>query len=94
MNTKPVTSEEAEESAFRDEVGELIFQSALLRFVAEAEPEVVARFEGDVSIHAEEEDFLVTLAALYPRFQELLTEEATLLEREMKEFTASVSAAA
>lgn len=94
MNTKPVTSEEAEENAFRDEVGELIFQSALLRFVAEAEPEVVARFESYVSAHVEEEDFLVTLAALYPRFQDLLTEEAGLLERELKEFTAGVSAVA
>lgn len=93
MNTTPVTAEEVEESAFRDEVGTVIFQSALLRFVAEAEPAVVAGFESYVSTHAEKEDFLVTLAASYPRFQELLTEEASLLEKEMKEYTDGVFAA-
>lgn len=89
MNTTPTTNEEAEERAFAEEVGSLIFQSALVRFIAEEEPATVASFETYVSTHAAEEDFLITLAAKFPNFQKFLTEEATLLENEIMEVTSA-----
>jgi hypothetical protein len=72
---------------YAEEIGTLVFQSALMRFFTSAEPAVVAEFEAYVAEHAEQSDFLDTLCAKYPTFATMLTEEMSFLQAEIKEVT-------
>lgn len=77
-----VNEEDLDEATYINKVGELVFQSALLRFVTEVSDEVANEFETFVKLHLANEDFLELLTNKYPRFAVLLSEEAATLEAE------------
>lgn len=77
-----VNEEDLDEVTYINKVGELVFESALLRFVTEVNDEVANEFETFVKLHLANEDFVELLTNKYPRFAVLLAEEAAVLEAE------------
>jgi hypothetical protein len=60
--------------SFIEEVGTLVFQSALMRYYAEHEEDTVA-FDSFVESHVAHESFMEELCAEYPEFESLLVSE-------------------
>ncbi len=75
----------SDEEAFAEEVGTLVFQSALMQFLAAAEEVKAKEFETYVETHAASEDFIERLCEAYPEFEQLLKDEMLTLEEEIKE---------
>lgn len=73
---------EEEQAAFLDEVGGIVMESALLRYLTELEPAAQQELEEFIAEHAEDEEFLEELGAAHPRFAELLTEEIAAFKEE------------
>ncbi len=76
-----------DEVEFTEEIGNLVFQSALMQFLAEEEAETAERFEAFVETHVAEENFIEVLCAEYPKFRDLLQQEIAVLQSEIKEVT-------
>ena len=76
------TMTEVEQAAFLDEVGGIVMESALLRYLTELEPAAQQDLEAFIAEHADAEEFLDTLSAEHPRFAELLTEEIAAFKEE------------
>jgi hypothetical protein len=69
------TALEVEEGqSFVEEVGTLVFQSALMRYYVEHEEETEA-FDSFVESHVAHESFMEELCAEYPEFEKLLINE-------------------
>jgi hypothetical protein len=66
-------SEEAEK--FLEEVGTLVFQSALMRYFASHTDEESDTFESYVEEHVEQPSFMDDLCLEYPEFENFLKEE-------------------
>lgn len=74
-----------EEEAFAEEVGELVFQSALLQFLATLDEEASKGLEDFVEKTAGDEDFMEKLFILYPEFEDVLKLEMLTISEEAKE---------
>lgn len=74
-----------EEEAFAGEVGELVFQSALLQFLATLDEEASKGLEDFVEANGGDEDFMEKLFALYPEFEDVLKLEMLTISEEAKE---------
>jgi hypothetical protein len=64
-----------EQQVFLEEVGTLVFQSALMRYLQVTEAGEAAAFETFVDAHVASESFMDELCAEYPEFRSLLTDE-------------------
>jgi hypothetical protein len=84
MNTS-ATGYEVEE--YSDELGTLVFQSALMRYLSIQDSEGVATFEGYIDTHVTEENFLSDLCVEYPAFERILMEEMETLQAELQSVT-------
>jgi len=73
---------EAQQS-FMEEVGTLVFQSALIKYFASTSEEVSSKFEVFINIHIGSEKFLELLSAEYPEFKEILEEEMLAFRSEV-----------
>jgi hypothetical protein len=76
-----------DEELYLEEIGTVVFQNALMRYLASVEPLAVKEFETYVSEHAEKNDFIETLCTAYPEFAVILAEEASSLQAELQEVT-------
>ncbi len=74
-----------EDEIFAEEVGALVFEGALLQFLAEADEETAKAFEEYVEENAAEENFISELSETYPAFAELLNKEIATLQADMRE---------
>jgi len=77
-------TEEAEN--FMNEVGTLVFQSALTKYLAVASEEAVREFETFINLQVNSEKFFENLQNSFPEFGAFLEEEALALNEEMKTF--------
>ncbi len=84
MNTS-ATQYEVEE--YSDELGTLVFQSALMRYLSIQDSDGVTTFEGYIDAHVTEENFLDDLCAEYPAFERILMEEMETLQAELQSVT-------
>ncbi|MEZ4104515.1 MAG: hypothetical protein R3B60_04515 [Candidatus Paceibacterota bacterium] len=79
-----LTEEEAE---FAGEIGDTIFESALIRYMAGESPETVEEFETFINLNAKAEDLLEKLYEKYPEFGKILDEEALAMKEEIDSFS-------
>lgn len=95
MTTPQTTNQEVEndDEVFAEEVGAIVFQSALMQFLAEADEEKSLAFEKYVEENAEAETFMDDLCNQFPEFEELLKQEMIILQEEMKEIIPATDAA-
>lgn len=82
-NLQDLTMEE--QQSFAEEMGTLVFQSALMQFLAEADDEVAVNFEDFVEKNVVAENFIDDLCSAYPDFEQILKDEMILLQAEVKE---------
>lgn len=87
MDNSQTNNISKEEEVLAEEVGDLVFQSALLQFIATLDEEASKKFEDFMASIADKEDFMELLLTNYPDFGEVLISEAETLEREVKEVT-------
>lgn len=71
------------EQAYAEEAGTLLFQSALMRFLADITEEEAEEFESFVEKNIQTETFIEVLCDKYPSFKEILDEEMAALTKEM-----------
>lgn len=65
------------------EAGELVFESSLIRYLADATAEETVIFEKFVEVNADKEDLLERLCDQYPDFAIILKEEIVALQNEL-----------
>ena len=75
---------EAEEQIFAEEVGTLVFQSALMRYLQTIEDSEATAFESFVETHVMSDTFMDELCAEYPDFKNFLTDEMAAFIEEAK----------
>jgi hypothetical protein len=71
-----------EQQAFLEEVGTLVFQSALMKYLSEITEEESFQVEEFISENVTQESFINLLCAEYPQFEVLLVEEMKNLSGE------------
>lgn len=72
------------QKTFLEEVGTLVFQSALMRYLAEHTYNEAETFENFIQSHVASETFVEELCSDYPDFEELLNAEMRSFCREVK----------
>jgi hypothetical protein len=73
-----------EQAAFLDEVGGLIMESAIVRFLADAPEPVQEAFAEYVAAHGDEEQFLQNVLQVFPEFTTVMAEEIQAFETDMR----------
>lgn len=74
---------DAEQEAFLEEVGTVIFKSTVLRYLSTISDEEALVFEGFVEAHFQTESFIEELSVEYPKFKILLDEEMAAFQKEL-----------
>lgn len=69
--------------AYMEEIGTLIFQSALMLYITSQSDADVAEFEEYISTNITSETFIDDLCLLYPIFKELLIDEIKAFHSEI-----------
>ncbi len=72
-----------EKVAFLDTVGTTIFESALVRYLADANEEEVQKFQSFIEEKQEEDNAFDQITAQFPKFAELLFEESSAFREEV-----------
>lgn len=72
-----------EQQEFLAEVGNLVFQSALMRYLADATDEQMMIFEKYIKVNADKEDFIEQLCQQYPAFAVIFGEEIEAFQKEL-----------
>jgi hypothetical protein len=75
---------EAEQAQFMDEIGSLVMESAALRFLADLDDSEQKRFTDFIEKRENTADVLTDLLQEFPAFAEVIQEEMTTLEEDMK----------
>ncbi len=78
-------SEGSEQQVFLEEMGTLVFQSALMQQMTDMSEEEAKDFEGFINQNIGTDSFLEALCAEYPSFEKLLLEQMAELRGEIKE---------
>lgn len=73
-----------------EEVGALVFESALMQYLALADENETAKFESYIEAHAADDDFLENLCTVYPDFGKIILDEMAILNEEIGELTGEV----
>lgn len=76
-----------EGQVFMNDVGTLVFQSALMKYLALEEEDKLREFETYINLQVGAENFVEELYANYPKFGEILIGEMTAFKSEMEEFS-------
>lgn len=71
-----------EQTAFLCDVGGLILESAVLRFLAESDPSTAEHFARMIDAYADKDDLHFTLAETFPTFGIILEEEAEAFRKD------------
>ncbi len=79
---KDLSTDESED--FMNEVGNLVFQSALMKYIAISSEAEVKEFEAFINLQVNSENFFEGLMT-YPEFGLILKEEAQALNDEMRQ---------
>lgn len=66
-----------------EEVGNLVFQSSLMRYLADATPEQMIIFEKYIKVNADKEDFIEQLCLQYPAFAVIFNDELEAFQKEL-----------
>lgn len=74
----------AEAMMFTEEVGTLIFQSALMRYLTTESEEVTREFETYINLQIGSESFIENLCTKYPHFGEVLNFEMLAFKSELE----------
>ncbi len=74
-----------EEEIYAEELGTIIFQSALMQFLVAEEESQTSAFNSFIEAHVNTDSFLEDLCNEYPEFEKLLREEMSLLQKELAE---------
>jgi hypothetical protein len=87
--TKPLLSfdftdsEGEQQQLFMEEVGTLVFQSALIRYLASESEQTAREFEVFINLHVASETFIEVLCDKYPSFKEILETEMNAFRSEV-----------
>ncbi|MBP9836431.1 MAG: hypothetical protein KBC78_01205 [Candidatus Pacebacteria bacterium] len=74
----------AEAMMFTEEVGTLVFQSALMKYLASESDEVTREFETYINLQVGSEKFIENLCTKYPTFGEILNFEMMAFKSELE----------
>ena len=74
-----------EEEIYAEELGTIVFQSALMQFLVSEEESQNSAFNAFIETHVNTDSFLEDLCNEYPEFEKLLREEMLLLQKEIVE---------
>lgn len=74
-----------EKAEFLDDIGSMIMESATLRFMVEAEEDVVVQFEKKLEELADRDDAFETLLNSFPKYAAVLEEEIAAFKTEAAE---------
>jgi hypothetical protein len=74
-----------DQQIFIEEMGTLVFQSALMQQMSNFSAEEAESFENFINNNIASDSFIDALCAEYPSFQQLLLQEMTALSSEVKE---------
>ena len=74
----------AEAMMFTEEVGTLVFQSALMKYLASGSDEVTREFETYINLQVGSEKFIENLCTKYPTFGEILNFEMMAFKSELE----------
>ena len=74
-----------EEEIYAEELGTIVFQSALMQFLVSEEESQTSAFSAFIEAHVNTDSFLEDLCNEYPEFEKLLREEMLLLQKEIVE---------
>ncbi len=75
--------EDEQQQLFLEEVGTVVFQSALMKYLAVETEEVASEFETFINLQVGSPDFIESLCLKYPSFGEALNEEITAFTAEI-----------
>ncbi len=78
-----LSAEGVEQQAFMGEVGTLVFQSALMKYLAIETDDVVHEFEAFINLRVGSEEFIADLCQKYPLFGEMLNDEMMAFQLEL-----------
>lgn len=84
-NQKNNDSTVLEEETYAEELGTIVFQSALMQYLVSEEEVKVTAFNAFIEAHVMTDSFLEDLCNEYPEFEKLLREEMLSLQRELDE---------
>ncbi len=76
-----------ENQLFIEEVGTLVFQSALMKYLAIESEQTAREFETFINLNIGSDDFMENLCTNYPLFNEMLNTEMNAFRSEMNNFT-------
>ena len=82
----PNNYSDPENLLFTEEVGTLVFQSALMKYLASEQEETTREFETFVNLQIGSDKFIESLCTRYPKFGEILNEEMAIFVNELKKF--------
>ncbi len=85
INQTTDDSATAEEETYAEELGTIVFQSALMQYLVSEDESQAAAFNAFIESHVETDSFLEDLCNEYPEFEKLLREEMLLLQKELAE---------
>ena len=71
-----------EQQAFLEEVGTLVFQSALMQYIFANDEKKVSEFEMFISDNVGTDSFMDSLCAEYPDFEKILRDEIIAFQTE------------
>ncbi len=72
---------------FMEEVGTLVFQSALMKYLAIESEKTAREFEIFISLNIRSDEFMENLCTKYPLFNEMLNSEMNAFRSEINNFT-------
>lgn len=76
-----------ENQLFMEEVGTLVFQSALMKYLAIESEKNAREFETFINLNIGSDKFMENLCTSYPLFNEMLNTEMTSFRSEINNFT-------
>jgi len=77
--------EDGEIQSFMMEVGTLVFQSALMKYLAIEPEEKTREFEVFINLQVNSDNFMIELQKKYPDFTSILEEEMQAFQSEVNE---------
>ncbi len=81
------TDVDSDTEELAEELGSIVFESALMQYLADAEEGETKAFEAYVDEHVSEDNFLEELCEKFPAFKECLGTEMAVMQADVKEIT-------
>lgn len=71
------------DEVYVEEVGALVFESAIIQYFADSDKDQIEVFESYVTKNAAGETFMIDLCANFPEFEKLLIQEMEILNNDL-----------